>query len=67
MPSSKQCHAFTTDDALGLDDAVALRVRLQRGEVSALELTEAAIARAEQVSQLVVAGLLAADSVKPGI
>ncbi|MFQ3217561.1 amidase [Paraperlucidibaca sp.] len=50
MPSSKQCHAFTTDDALGLDDAVALRVRLQRGEVSALELTEAAIARAEQVN-----------------
>lgn len=50
MPSSKQCHAFATDDALGLDDAVALRVRLQRGEVSALELTEAAIARAEQVN-----------------
>lgn len=50
MSSSKQCHAFNSDDALGLDDAVALRVRLLRGEVSALELTEAAIARAEQVN-----------------
>ncbi|REH39006.1 amidase [Paraperlucidibaca baekdonensis] len=45
-----RCHAFSSDDALGLDDAVAMRVRLQRGEVSPLELTEAAIARAEQVN-----------------
>ncbi|MEO6699100.1 MAG: amidase, partial [Paraperlucidibaca sp.] len=48
--ANKQCHAFNSNDALGLDDAVALCGRLQRGEVSALELTEAAIARAEQVN-----------------
>lgn len=38
------------DDALGDDDVVALRERLERGEVSAQELREAAIARAESVN-----------------
>lgn len=41
-------HAFT-DDALGTDDAVGLVQRLERGEVSATELVEAAIARVEKV------------------
>lgn len=43
-------HTFQ-DDAMGTDDAVALSERLRRGEVSVAELTEAAIARAEQLQQ----------------
>jgi len=43
-----QLHTFR-DDALGDDDAVALSARLLAGEVSPLELTEAAIARVEAV------------------
>ena len=46
--SGKRIHAFT-DDALGADDAVALAARIAAGEVSAREVTEAAIRRAEQV------------------
>ncbi len=42
-------HAFR-DDALGDDDAVGLAERLRRGEVSARELVEAAIARTEAVN-----------------
>lgn len=41
-------HAFS-DDALGRDDAVGLVERLRRGDVSALELVEAAIARIDAV------------------
>jgi amidase len=41
-------HAFS-DDALGDLDAVDLVTRLQNGEVSAIELVEAAIARTEKV------------------
>ena len=43
-----QIHAFE-DDALGDADAVSLVHRLNRGECSVRELTEAAIARIEQV------------------
>ena len=42
-------HAFT-DDALGTDDATALAERLQRGEISATNATEAAIARLQRVN-----------------
>ena len=38
-----------TDDALGEDDAVGLAARLRAGEVSALDLVEAALARVEAV------------------
>ena len=41
-----------TDDALGTHDATALGALLRRGEVTPLELTDAAIARAEQASPL---------------
>src|SRR5690606_8040429 len=41
-------HAFR-DDALGEDDATGLALRLSAGEVSAVELVEAAIARLERV------------------
>jgi amidase len=41
-------HAFT-DDALGDHDAVGLALAIRRGEVSALEATEAAIRRLEAV------------------
>lgn len=41
-------HAFT-DDALGDDDAVGLAERLARREVSAAELTDAAIARLDRL------------------
>lgn len=41
-------HAFR-DDALGTADATELAERLKRGDVSARELTEAAIARAQAV------------------
>ena len=39
-----------TDDALAADDAVGLVERLQRGDVSAAELVDAAIARCEAVN-----------------
>jgi amidase len=42
-------HAFR-DDALGDDDALGLTERLRSGDVSAAELVEAAIARAEAVN-----------------
>ncbi len=42
-------HAFR-DDALGDDDTVGLAERIRSGEVSALELVDAAIARAEAVN-----------------
>ncbi len=42
-------HAFT-DDALGTDDATALAERLQRGEISATNATEAAITRLQRVN-----------------
>ena len=42
-------HAFT-DDALGTDDATALAERLQRGDISTTDATEAAIARLQQVN-----------------
>lgn len=47
--SQTRIHAFR-DDALGDLDAVALAERVRRGEVSARELAEAAIARAEHVN-----------------
>ena len=45
----RKVHSFG-DDALGEGDAVDLVQRLQGGEVSAQEVAEAAIARAEQVN-----------------
>src|SRR6516225_4397005 len=42
-------HAFR-DDALGEDDAVRLVERIRSGDVSAGELIEAAVARAEAVN-----------------
>ena len=47
---NQRFHVFT-DDALGDLDGVALAERLRRGEVSVAEVTEAAIARSEQVHQ----------------
>lgn len=44
----KTIHAFT-NDALGTADATELAARLKRGEVSAVDLTRAAIARIESV------------------
>jgi amidase len=41
-------HTFG-DDALGHDDAVGVAARIANGEISALEATEAAIARVERV------------------
>ena len=41
-------HAFA-DDALAADDAVGLVARMRAGEVSAAEIVEAAVARAERV------------------
>jgi|SRR5690554_557302 len=55
MPASLKppfVHAFT-DDALGKDDATALAQRIRNREVSALELTEAAIKRAERVEPVI--------------
>jgi amidase len=45
---SSTCHAFT-DDALADHDAVALAALLRAREISATEVVEAAVARAEQV------------------
>lgn len=50
LPTTR-VHTFT-DDALGEHDAVALSQLLAHREVSAAELTEAAIARAERVESL---------------
>ena len=47
--TSHTVHAFG-DDALGHDDAVALAARLKRGEVSAAELVDAALSRANKVN-----------------
>ncbi len=47
-PSIPSVHSYC-DDALGTDDATALAERIRRREVSATELTEAAIARADRV------------------
>lgn len=47
--SSQRLHAFG-DDVLADHDAVALAALVQRGEVSARELAEAAIRRVEQVN-----------------
>ena len=41
-------HAFA-DDALGRDDAVGLVARMRDGEVSAAEVVDAAVSRAERV------------------
>ncbi|MDO3722779.1 amidase [Marinobacter sp. chi1] len=48
---SEPVHAFA-DDALGTDDATALAQRVRRGDVSAAELTDAAIKRAWAVDHL---------------
>jgi amidase len=49
MPTPNPVHAFQPD-ALGHLDAVALAEQIRQGEVSVKEVTEAAIARAEQVN-----------------
>lgn len=62
MPEASQprsVHAFT-DDALGTDDATALAQRVRQRQISALELTEAAISRAEAVDAQ-IGGLATAD------
>ncbi len=46
----KKVHAFK-DDAIGTMDAVALSEAIRSGKVSALEITEAAISRAEIVNE----------------
>ncbi|PAV26722.1 amidase [Tamilnaduibacter salinus] len=48
---SDTIHAFT-DDALGNDDATAMAERLRRGDVTARELTDAAIERAEKMDPI---------------
>src|SRR5512144_1238769 len=52
MSRDGRVHAFR-DDALGDDDAVALVERLRCGAVSATELVDTAIARAEAVNPAV--------------
>ena len=52
-------HCFR-DDAMGEDDATALAARIRAGEVSALDVTKAAIERAE-MAQPVINGLAATD------
>jgi amidase len=49
MPATSPVHAFQSD-ALGDLDAVALAQEIRQGHVSVKEVTEAAIARAEQVN-----------------
>lgn len=58
-PAPRSAHAFT-DDALGSDDATALAERVRRREVSAAELAEAAIARAQAIEPQ-INGLIARD------
>ncbi|MBX3421311.1 MAG: amidase [Pirellulaceae bacterium] len=48
--SNNQIHAFC-DDVLGDHDAVGLAELVRRGDVSSLELAEAAIARAQRVDE----------------
>ncbi|MBW4935983.1 amidase [Marinobacter sp. F4206] len=55
----RSVHAFT-NDALGTDDATALADRIRRRDVSAVELAEAAISRAQAVD-LLIGGLVASD------
>lgn len=52
-------HCFR-DDALGHDDATSLAARIRSGEVSTLEVTRAAIARA-QIAQPILNGVVAED------
>jgi amidase len=47
--TQQRVHAFTDDDALGSHDAVGLVEALHSGEVSVVDVVEAAIARAEKV------------------
>lgn len=54
MSKPTAIHAFG-NDVLAAYDAVALAAMVQRGEVSSLELVEAAIARAEQVNPAIQA------------
>lgn len=49
--TTRRVHAFR-DDALGAHDATALAALVRAGSVSPAELTQAAIARAESVSEL---------------
>ena len=49
MPSVPGVHAFG-DDVLGDLDAVAIRQRIDRGDIRAAEAVDAAIARAERVN-----------------
>lgn len=73
MPSLPVVHAFC-DDALAELDATALATAIRDGELSALEVTEAAIARAERVNPTINAiqftgyemARNAARKVKPG-
>ncbi len=44
-------HAFTSDDALGLDDATGVAARIAAGEISATEALEAALARLARVDE----------------
>jgi amidase len=52
MSSTGPVHAFT-DDALGDDDATEVAARIRRKEVSATEVCEAAVRRAELMQPLV--------------
>ena len=54
MTAKKSVHAFC-NDALGDSDAVELAARIRNGNVSAGEVAEAAIARAEAVEPLISA------------
>lgn len=54
MALMPQIHTFTTD-ALADDDALGVRQRLLRGEVSAQEVTQAAVARAQRLQPLIPA------------
>ena len=48
--TSERVHAFSPNDALGTLDAVAIAGLIESGDVSAREVTEAAIARAQSVN-----------------
>lgn len=49
QPTNNQCHAFT-QDVLATDDATAIAQKIATGELSALAVTEAAIARCQKVN-----------------